>query len=246
MIESILKLKGVCKKYPSFELKDVSFSVEKGEIVGFIGRNGAGKTTTLKAIMNLIAIDKGEIFAFGSDFRKNTLEAKQKIGFSLSEINYYPDNKLKSISAVIKKCYKNFDDSMYRELLDEFSLNENKKIKELSSGMKVKYSLALALSHNAELLILDEPTSGLDPISRYEIIELFKKFVANKARSILFSTHITADLERCAEKIVYIHKGCIKYLGNTNDLILKYASKLDMPNPTLDDVMVFLERRSDM
>ena len=218
----ILKIEKLNKKYPSFSLKDVSFRVEPGEIMGFIGRNGAGKTTTLKSIMNLIHYESGSIEAFGKDMTENELENKQRIGFALSELNYYPNKTIRQLMNVTKRFYKNFDEKKFADVCKLFNLNIDKKLEELSSGMKVKYSVAIALSHNAELLILDEPTSGLDPVSRDEILDIFREIVKNKDRAILFSTHITSDLDKCASDITYIHDGSIIYSGKKKDFVNSY------------------------
>ena len=221
-MENLLEIRNVSKKYPKFTLNDISFSIPKGSIVGFIGRNGAGKSTTLKGIMNLVHFDSGEVIAFDKSMKENELYAKQEIGFSLSEVNYYPNKTIKQIVDVIKKFYVNFKQEKFDKLCNLFNLDVNKKLEQLSSGMKVKYNLALALSHDAKLLILDEPTSGLDPISRDEICELFLEIVKNKERSILFSTHITSDLEKCATDIVYIRDGNIVFDGKKGDFINSY------------------------
>ncbi len=218
----ILKIEKLNKKYPSFSLKDVSFHVEPGEIMGFIGRNGAGKTTTLKSIMNLIHYESGSIEAFGKDMTENELENKQRIGFALSELNYYPNKSIRQLMNVTKRFYKNFDEKKFADVCKLFNLNIDNKLEELSSGMKVKYSVAIALSHNAELLILDEPTSGLDPVSRDEILDIFREIVKNKDRAILFSTHITSDLDKCASNITYIHDGSIIYSGKKKDFVNSY------------------------
>lgn len=203
----LLELKGVYKYYPKFTLTNVSFSVEAGSITGFIGRNGAGKTTTLKGIMNLLHFDSGVVTVFGRNFKDNELENRQRISFSLSDLTYFPQQKIKNLTAVTKRFYREWDDEIYGKLCKKFDLDPDKKVSELSSGMKVKYNLAVALSHNARLLIFDEPTSGLDPISRDEILDVFKSLVSGGERAILFSTHITSDLEKCADSIVYIKKG---------------------------------------
>ena len=221
-MSDILRLENVRKTYPSFTLKDVSFSVKPGQIMGFIGRNGAGKTTTLKCIMNLIHYESGKISAFETDMSKNELENKQRIGFALSELNYYPNKTIRQLMNVTKRFYKKFDEKKFNEACRLFNLNIDKKLEELSSGMKVKYSVAIALSHHAELLILDEPTSGLDPVSRDEILDIFRQIVKNKDRAILFSTHITSDLDKCASDITYIHDGEIIFSGNKNDFINSY------------------------
>ena len=221
-MNDVLTLENVCKKYPSFSLKDVSFSVKPGEIMGFIGRNGAGKTTTLKSIMNLIHYEKGKITAFDKDMSENELENKQRIGFALSELNYYPNRTIRQLMNVTKRFYKNFDDNKFNEVCKLFNLNIDKKLEELSSGMKVKYSVAVALSHKAELLILDEPTSGLDPVSRDEVLDIFREIVKSGERAILFSTHITSDLDKCASNITYIHDGEILYTGTKKDFVNSY------------------------
>ena len=221
-MDSILRIEGLNKKYPSFSLKDVSFEVRPGQIMGFIGRNGAGKTTTLKAIMNLIHYESGKIEAFEKDMTEFELENKQRIGFALSELNYYPNKTIRQLMDVTKRFYKNFDQQKFDEVCKLFNLDIDKKLEELSSGMKVKYSVAIALSHNAELLILDEPTSGLDPVSRDEILDIFREIVRRGDRAILFSTHITSDLDKCATDITYIYYGEIIYTGKKQAFIDSY------------------------
>ena len=221
-MNEVLRLENVNKKYPTFSLKNVSFSIEPGQIMGFIGRNGAGKTTTLKCIMNLIHFESGKITAFDTDMTENELENKQRIGFALSELNYYPNKTIRQLMNVTKRFYKNFDEQKFEEVCKLFNLNIDKKLEQLSSGMKVKYSVAIALSHHAELLILDEPTSGLDPVSRDEILDIFREIVRSGERAILFSTHITSDLDKCASNITYIHDGEIVYTGTKKEFVNSY------------------------
>lgn len=242
-MSDFLNLEKVNKHYPSFSLKDVSFSINPGEIMGFIGRNGAGKTTTLKSIMNLIHFESGKISAFGKDMTEYELENKQRIGFALSEINYYPNKTIRQLMDVTKRFYKNFDEAKFNQMCSLFNLNIDKKIEELSSGMKVKYSVAIALSHDAELLILDEPTSGLDPVSRDEILDIFREIVKNGDRAILFSTHITSDLDKCATNITYIHDGTIVYTGTKKDFVRKYLFVKDktMNKEVLDKYIAYKE-----
>ena len=242
-MNNILQIENLCKKYPSFSLKNVSFNVRPGQIMGFIGRNGAGKTTTLKAIMNLIHYESGNIFAFEKDMTQFELENKQRIGFSLSELNYYPNKTIRQLMSVTKRFYKNFDESRFYELSKMFDLELDKKLEQLSSGMKVKYSILMALSHNAELLILDEPTSGLDPVSRDEILDIFREIVKNENRAILFSTHITSDLDKCATDITYINNGEILYTGNKQDLINSYLFVKDKSknNSLLNEYIAYKE-----
>jgi len=219
----MLKVNNLNKQYPSFKLSNVSFELKPGCIMGFIGRNGAGKTTTLKAIMNLCPYDNGgQVLIFDKNMKKDEIDIKQEIGFSLCETNSYMNYSIKQLVNVTKRFYKQWDDNLFNQLCSRFGLDQNKKLEELSSGMKVKYSLAIALSHHAKLLILDEPTSGLDPVSRDEIVELFLEFVKDGNRSILFSTHITSDLEKCANYITYINNGNIIYSGSKADFINSY------------------------
>ena len=226
-MKEALRLEKVCKHYPSFDLKDISFSVKPGEIMGFIGRNGAGKTTTLKSIMNLVHYDSGKVFAFDKDMNQFELENKQRIGFALSELNYHPNRKVKEVMDVTSRFYKDFSVEKFNQVSKLFNLDPNKKLEELSSGMKVKFSVALALSHNAELLILDEPTSGLDPVSRDEVLDMFREIVKNGERAILFSTHITSDLDKCATNITYIHNGEMIFTGEKKDFISSYLFVTD-------------------
>lgn len=202
-----LDIRNLNKTYPNFQLKDVSFQLEQGYIMGFIGANGAGKTTTIKSMMNMLRTDSGEIHILGKNMAEHEIELKQEIGCAFGDIEFYTRNKIKTLTDVIKRFYKNWDETVYAGYLKRFRLDENKKVAELSTGMKVKYSLALALSHGAKLLILDEPTSGLDPAARDDLLDLFQELVAGGEISILFSTHITSDLEKCADFITFIVDG---------------------------------------
>lgn len=219
---TVLDVRGLCKTYPGFALSDAAFSLEEGSIMGFIGRNGAGKTTTLSSLLNLVHPDSGEIRFFGMDFRENEWEIKQRIGFVSGGADWYPRKKLKTITAVTKGFYRDWDDSAYRHYLKLFRLSEDKSPSQLSAGMQVKYSLALALSHRAKLLLLDEPTSGLDPVSREELLDIFLALVRREGVSILFSTHITSDLEKCADSITYIRQGKIPYSGPLKAFLEQY------------------------
>jgi ABC-2 type transport system ATP-binding protein len=204
---NVLSVANLNKKYEKFELKNISFSLKKGYIMGFIGRNGAGKTTTLKSMLNIAHADSGAVSFWGKDFSANEIVYRQKIGLMFGGVFYYPKQKLNNITNVVKRFYDEWDDTAYEGCLARFGLDANKRIDELSTGMKVKYALTLALSHHARLLILDEPTSGLDPVSRDEILELFQEFIEDGEKSILFSTQITSDLEKCADFITYIKDG---------------------------------------
>ena len=223
MSEPILTLRGLCKEYPSFRLRDVGFSLERGRIMGFIGRNGAGKTTTLKSMLNIVHPSAGEVRFFGLDFAENELEIKRRIGFVSGGANYYPNKKLSVITAVTRGFYEHWDEAAYRRYLALFAIDESKTPRQLSAGMQVKYALALALSHGAELLILDEPTSGLDPVSRDELVDVFLT-LADEGVSILFSTHITEDLDKCADDVTYIRSGEIVFSLPLAELREKYRA----------------------
>ena len=209
---SVLSVEGLCKRYPGFQLEDVSFCVESGSIMGFIGRNGAGKTTTLKSILGLVRPDAGSVTCFGMRFSDNETAIKQRIGYVVSTDGYYKKKKIRTITDITRTFYSNWDEDAYRHYLEVFHLDEDKSPSQLSEGMKVKYSISLALSHRAELLILDEPTSGLDPVSRAELLDVFTQ-LRDKGVAILFSTHITSDLEACADAITYIKNGKLLYTG---------------------------------
>lgn len=203
---SIVSVSNLKKTYPAFELDRVSFSLEAGHITGFIGRNGAGKTTTIHAMLNMVHPDEGEITYFGMPLCGNEAAIKKRIGYSTGTINWYPRKKIKEIAAVMKKFYDSWDENLYRQKLDLFRLDEEKRAIELSEGMKVKCNLLFALSHGAEVLILDEPTSGLDPFSRDELLEVFEQ-IRQEGVAVFFSTHIITDIEKCADDIVYISHG---------------------------------------
>ena len=217
-----LWIDGLCKKYPAFYLDHVTFEVGEGKIMGFVGRNGAGKTTTIKSLFNYVHPDEGEIYFFGLNFKSNELEIKSRVGYVGSDGGFYAQKRLGKLTEVTKTFYPEWDENVYRDCLRRFNLDESKRIRELSEGMKVKYQLALALSHHAKLLVLDEPTSGLDPVSRDDLLELFLDLAEKEGVSILFSTHITSDLEKCADDVTYIRNGCIVYTGPRRALPEKY------------------------
>ena len=217
----VLEVKGLCKAYPAFTLDHVSFHVGRGRICGFIGRNGAGKSTTLGSLTGLVHPDAGEARFFGMDLRGSETAVKRKTGFVSSGVNYYPNRKLRTITSVTRAFYPDWDEAAYERYMKLFHLDETKTPAQLSAGMKVKYALALALSHRAELLILDEPTSGLDPVSRDELLDIFMQ-LSSEGKSILFSTHITSDLDKCADDIVYIQRGRILAEETLDDFVAAY------------------------
>lgn len=221
-MENVLSVRGLTKRYDKFALKDVSFDVRRGEIMGFIGRNGAGKTTTLKSLMNYLHPDAGEIDFFGKPMTDNEMEIKRRTGFVAGGVDYYMRRKLRAITDVTRGFYPNWDEVAYKRCIAAFSLDEDKTPAELSAGMKVKYNLALAMSHRAELLLLDEPTSGLDPVSRDDLLDVFLG-LKREGVSILFSTHITSDLDKCADRITYIRAGEIQACCALEELVNAYV-----------------------
>jgi len=202
-----IEIKNLNKSYHDFQLKNVSFNVPKGSIVGFIGENGAGKTTTLKAILNLVSRDSGTIELMGMDNSKEDKKIKEDIGVVLDGCNFHDGLKTGDVSKMMESIYKNWNTSVYQQYLKNFKLPEDKTVKEFSRGMKMKLQIAVALSHNPKVLILDEATSGLDPIVREEILDVFMEFIQNEEHAILISSHITSDLDKIADYIVFIHQG---------------------------------------
>ncbi|WP_312815118.1 ABC transporter ATP-binding protein [Sedimentibacter sp.] len=244
---NILSVQGITKHYPGFTLRDISFSLPQGRIMGLIGKNGAGKTTTLKSMLNMVRPDSGVIEMFGRSFTENEENCKQNIGVVFGEIDFYKHKKLSVITSVTKRFYRNWDEEAYQKYLKAFALDQQKRVKELSSGMKVKYMLALALSHNAKLLILDEPTSGLDPVSRDDLLGLFRQLVKDGERSILFSTHITSDLEKCADDITYIKDGKLLKSAEKSTFIQSFQNLKELGENgelSLEEIMIRTERRS--
>lgn len=206
---ALLSVRKLDKQYPKFRLKEISFDLREGKITGFIGRNGAGKTTTINSILTFVRPDSGEVLYRGIPFGENEQEIRRKIGFVSAGMTYYTRKKLKAITGVTKTFYPEWDDAAYEKYMRAFGLEEEKTPAELSNGMKIKYALALALSHGADLFILDEPTSGLDPVSREELVEVFLR-LKDEGKTILFSTHITSDLEKCADRILFLQNGELK------------------------------------
>lgn len=222
-MENILEVKGLNKSYNDFSLNNVNFDLERGYIMGFIGPNGAGKSTTIRLIMNLIKRNWGNIKVFGLDNIQNEKEIKQKIGFVYDENYFYEDLTLVEMKNIIAPFYKYWDEKVFKKYFADFDLPKKKKIKELSKGMKMKYSLALALSHGAELIIMDEPTSGLDHVFRSEMLEILCSVLQDERKSIFFSTHITSDLEKVADYITFINKGEIIFSEPKDDILENYA-----------------------
>ena len=283
---NLIEIRGLCKNFETFKLQNVDITLEEGYIMGFIGRNGAGKSTTIKTTLNLMNSDGGSVKLCGLEMPKDEIEIKNQVGYVLGGVDFSPEAKIGHITNVTKSFYREWNESLYKELCDRFEIDQNKKFKQLSAGMKVKYSLAIAMSHNPKLLILDEPTSGLDPAARDDLVLLFQEFIEDGKHSILFSTHITSDLEKCADYITYIKQGQIlastdkesfrtsyisvagkkdqlteeaqgKIIGlhkhqlgfeglmKAEDKPLAQAGGFEIAEPTLEDIMIHVERRQE-
>ncbi|WP_077613514.1 ABC transporter ATP-binding protein [Clostridium sp. Marseille-P2415] len=221
-MDNHLELKGVSKSFPGFKLDNISISLPKGYIMGLVGPNGAGKTTTIQLILNMLEKDEGEILVFGNDNVKSENAVKQDIGVVFDSIFYVDSWTVKDTEKAISIFYKNWKHDIFSEMVSRFELPQGKKVRELSRGMQMKLMLACAFSHNAKLLILDEPTSGLDPVTRNEFLEILQDYIKDGEKSVLFSTHITTDLERVADYITLINNGKLIFTGNTEDLLNSY------------------------
>jgi ABC-2 type transport system ATP-binding protein len=206
-MDNAIEIRGLAKEYRGFSLRDVSLSLPTGYIMGLVGPNGAGKTTVVKLILNLVRKKAGAIKVFGLDHLEHEAEIKARLGFVHETPCFYDDVPLRDIKSAVSLFYRRWDERLFLSLMREFELPLNKKFKKLSHGMKMKFSIALALSHDADLLIMDEPTSGLDPVFRRELLERLSGLMQDERKSILFSTHITADLERTADYITLINNG---------------------------------------
>ena len=211
------------KGFEGFFLKDISFFVPQGTVMGFVGENGAGKSTTIKCMLNLIKKEYGEILLFGKDHVEHELSIKNDIGVVFDDLHVPETLNATQLDKIMSKVFQTWDSDYYFERLAQFKVPKRKKIKELSRGMRMKLSIALALAHHPKLLILDEPTSGLDPIIRDEILDLFLAFMQDETHSILFSSHITSDLEKIADYITLIHNGEILLSESKDALLYEYG-----------------------
>ncbi len=217
-----IEIRQLNKRFHDFSLKNVSFILPRGYIMGFIGPNGAGKSTTIKLMMNLLRKDSGEIKILGLDHQRHEKDVKEQIGFVYDEGFFYEELTLGETARMMSRFYRHWEDSTFADYLKKFQVNPSLKIKELSKGMKMKFSLAVALSHQAKLLIMDEPTSGLDPIVRSELLEILSWLMQDEEKAIFFSTHITSDLEKTADYITMIHQGEIVFSQSKEALFDEY------------------------
>jgi ABC-2 type transport system ATP-binding protein len=218
-MENTVEIRGLRKDYKGFSLEDVSFDVPQGYIMGLIGPNGAGKTTVIKLVMNLIRRRAGEIKVFGLDNLRHEPEVKSRIGFVYDAPRFPEDLRLKDIASALAPFYGKWDGRLFDSLAAEFELPLTKTFRKLSHGMKMKFSLAIALSHDADLVLMDEPTAGLDPQFRFELLERLQALIQNEQKTVLFSSHITTDLERVADHITFIHKGRIVFSSPKDEIL---------------------------
>lgn len=222
-MKNAIEIKNLTKEYPSFKLGEIHLEIPSGCIIGLIGENGAGKTTLIKSILNIIKPNTGSIKIFNKDLMESEKEIKDEIGVVLDDMFFPEILTPHDIHSCMKDIYKNWDAALFLNYLKDFGLSEDKKIKEMSKGMRKKLEIATALSHHPKLLILDEPTSGLDPVVRSEVLEIFQSFLSDEEHTILFSTHITTDLEHIADEIVFMDKGEVLLQESRDDLLDNYA-----------------------
>jgi ABC-2 type transport system ATP-binding protein len=222
-MNAVLEVIGLTKDYGSFRLQDISFALQEGCITGFIGINGAGKTTTIKTILGLISHYSGTIKLFGKDIRKNERELKNHISVVFDEGYLYEELTLGEMKGIVSASYIHWDESVFKRNIERFKLQLHQKISTLSKGMRMKFAIALALSHHADLLIMDEPTSGLDPLIRNEVMELLLEFLKEDGMGVLFSSHITSDLDKVADMLILIDNGRILFNEEKDILIDKHA-----------------------
>lgn len=232
-MENVIEIQGLCKKYDGFALKDVSFVVPKGSIMGFIGQNGAGKTTTIYSMLNIINTDAGDIRIFDMDYRKEETAIKERIGVVFDEMGYHDSMTPVQLNRMMKNVYHNWKEEEFFQYLERFGLAKKKKCGKFSRGMRMKLQIAVALSHGAKLLIMDEPTSGLDPIVRNEMLDIFQEFVEEEDHTIILSSHIIGDLERIADEVTFIDKGTI-LLSDNKDEILEQHGMMKIKKEELD------------
>ena len=222
-MNNVLEINNITKDYKKFKIDNISFNLPKGYIMGFIGANGAGKTTTIKLILNMIKRDSGEIKVFGLDNIREEERIKEQIGVVFDECYYLEDWTINDVEKAVSMFYKNWNSSIYEKYLKEFNLARDKKVKDLSRGMRMKLMIAVAFSHEAKLLILDEPTSGLDPVARDEFLDILRDYIEDEEKSVIFSSHITSDIEKIADYITYINNGKIIFTGEKDEFLEKYC-----------------------
>ncbi len=234
-----IEIKNVTKKYDGFTLDSISFDVPRGSIMGFIGQNGAGKTTTIRSLLNITAIDSGEITMLGMDHIKDEFAIKERIAVVFDEMPFHDIFTARELARIFAGIYPQWSDARFTQYLERFQLPQKKKVGQFSKGMKMKLQIACALSHGAELLVMDEATTGLDPVVRAEILDIFLEFLQDEGHSILMSSHITSDLEKIADSVTFIDKGKIMLSGYKDEILEHHGvlkcSKADYQNIAQED-----------
>lgn len=246
-MENVVELNNIRKEFKDFTVKNIDLQVKKGFVTGFIGANGAGKSTTIKMMMNLLKPDAGEVKIFGLDYKTHEKAIKERIGFVYDGNVFFEGMNLKDIKRIVGPAYKQWDDKLFYRYIEQFELPMKKAIKTFSKGMQMKASLAIALSHNAELIIMDEPTAGLDPIFRRELLDLLQEIMIDGNRTIFFSTHITTDLDRIADYIAFIQRGELVFNQSIHDVAENYAlvkGGLDLLDRDTERAFVHVHRAS--
>ncbi|BAB04371.1 ABC transporter ATP-binding protein [Halalkalibacterium halodurans] len=246
-MENIVELINVTKTFKDFSINKMDLQVKKGFVTGFIGANGAGKSTTIKMMMNLLKPDDGEVKLFGMDYTTHEKAIKERIGFVYDGNVFFEGLNLKDIKHIVGPAYKRWDDTLFYQYVDKFELPLNKAIKTFSKGMQMKASLAIALSHHAELIIMDEPTAGLDPIFRRELLDILQELMIDNDRTIFFSTHITTDLDRIADYIAFMQGGNLVFNQSIHDIDENYAlvkGGLDLLDKDTEKAFVHVRRAS--
>ncbi len=234
---NIVEIDNLRKEYKGFTLDNISLQVPQGTIMGFIGPNGAGKTTTIKILMDMIQPKSGSVRMFGLDHRKNIKHVRNKAGYVGEDQNFYGDKTVAWTGKFVSEFFDKWDTNLFQKLLTDFAISRTKKTKDLSKGMKVKLSLAIALSHNPDLMILDEPTAGLDPVIRREVLELLRTFPADGKKSVIISSHITDDITRIADYVAFLIEGKIALFEAKDELLAKWK-RIHYKKSTLDDSIV--------
>lgn len=223
MTDYSLIVQNISKSFSGFHLDNISFSLPKGYIMGLVGTNGAGKTTTIKLILNMMEKNCGDISVFGLDAIKNERQIKQKLAVVFDTNIFVDEWTINETEKAISPFYDEWNHRTFTEMLEKFQLSPKMKVGKLSRGMQMRLMLACAFSHNAQLLILDEPTSGLDPLARDELMELLQDYIKDGERSVLFSTHITSDLQKVADYITFLKHGKLVFTGSMDELLEKYV-----------------------
>jgi len=246
-LTNVIELNNVTKKFKNFSINQLDLDIKQGFITGFIGANGAGKSTVIKMIMNLLKPDAGEVRIFNQNYQNDEKAIKERIGFVFDGNVFFEGLNMKDIKRLVAPAYKHWNESLFRYYMEKFELPFNKPMKRFSKGMQMKASLAIALSHDAELIIMDEPTAGLDPIFRRELLTLLQEIMMDGQRTIFFSTHITTDLDKIADYIAFIQDGELILNQSVHDISENYAlvkGGLDLLDRDTEKAFIHVQRRA--